>query len=285
MVNMPEHIAILVCDTAIAGITSRYGDFGDNCSDLLLQTNKCPLPVIKYQIAFEEGKEKKAEEQYLSKLNEIYASLMDKVESRDIRSILLTGSRSDSFATDIIWIQRLDKFIKFVITQHKDLPLVGLCFGHQIICKNLGCEVGRNIWFGYECGTTEIEINKEALKIYEKRKKLNLVEFHSDIVKNLPPHETCSALNTRFESIGSSAKCKIQGIVTVEGKLKILTFQSHPEFGKEIALDIIKCDLREGLINLEEYSEAFNRTKNSTIDGTFVGEIISNFINEAISSN
>ena len=143
---------------------------------------------------------------------------------------------------------------------------MGICFGHQILAKNLGCKIGRNE-LGWEAGTHTIELNQEIFKIENTPflpalvspkdtsnsngdndndnnpenqvilDHLNLVESHQDIIHGLPTI-------TGFEdmvSIGSTVKCNIQGMMTTKTcPIRLLTFQGHPEFTTSIELDILK---------------------------------------------
>ena len=123
-------------------------------------------------------------------------------------------------------------------------PVVGICFGHQMIAKLLGCKVGRNSpENSRECGTTTINLNTDILAIFKDSPflnvlktddsgavidHLNVVEFHQDIVYGLPPPAVFEKRKTNIMSIGSSNKCSIQGLITESGPLKILTFSRSP---------------------------------------------------------
>lgn len=288
--GIEEHVAVLVLDTAIAGVTEEFGDFGDNTIALLRQS---PLPIKKYQIAYDltssdaDALQKNAES--------VLAQVAELIGFKKIKALVLTGSRSDSFDQSVAWINLLDEFIQHTLFTRPNFPVVGICFGHQILAKNLGCKVGRNAAQGWELGTTTIELNSSIFDIAKSPFRraltnddgeilthLNLVEFHRDIVFGLPV--TSSSLlsylaDTSFQNIGRTAKCSIQGLISEEGPIKILTFQGHPEFTTEEALRILEIDVEKGIIDRAAFEKLTYNTKNLINQGSVVGKIIVDFIN------
>lgn len=304
-----SQIAILVCDTPIEGIASSFGDFGDCAIDLL--TNEVAhcgktdsiekrFDLIKYQISFEKSDDPSI---YLPKLNELYRNLHEQIISGVLKGVLLTGSRSDAFDNENPWIARLDEFISRVLYQLDNFPIVGLCFGHQILAKNLGCKVGRNLpEHGWEVGTTTINLNKDIVSIENSpflnvltnadelsdvsklsstkiNDHLNLVIFHRDVVFGLPPTSTLSSKKTKFQSIGSTSKCSIQGLITESGPIKILTFQGHPEFCTAMALRLLQRDVDLNIIDQNQFEKCTYNTKVLDNQGPLIGKVINNFFN------
>lgn len=277
-----DHIAVLVVDTPIAGVTEEFGDFGDNTMDLL---KDCLLPFVKYQIAFDTENHTASD---IKNLEAIFAKLEEGIAGSTIKGVAITGSRSDSFEVGNPWIDRLNLFIKNVLFLQAGFPIVGLCFGHQILARNLGCKVGRNLpEIGWECGTTTIAINKSILGIENSPFKsalllddnrvlehINLVEFHRDIVYGLP---TGSVSGTSFQSIGSTSKCSIQGLITETGPIKLLTFQGHPEFTTAESLRMLDIDYEKKLFDKAVYERLTYNTKNLLNQGPIMGKVIDTF--------
>lgn len=279
------HVAVLVCDTPITGITDKYGDFGDNVRDLLLvqASFASQWPLVKYQVAFEGDSS-----EYIPGLNASLLSLMTGIANGSIKGAVFTGSRADSFDDSVPWIVELNKFIA-ALYKLDGFPIVGICFGHQILARNLGCKVARSLpEVGWESGSSTITLNKDIITLENSPFKdilvtdgaihdhLNLVEFHRDIVYNVPVAE--NARNTEIHSIGYTAKCAIQGLVAVSGPIRLLTFQGHPEFSSEMALDMLAQDVEKGILSRDLYEKCAYNTKMLNNQGPLIGLVINRFL-------
>ena len=122
---------------------------------------------------------------------------------------LVTGSRHGAYE-DHAFIPPLEDFIRNARTA--DVPMVGICFGHQIIAQALGGKVvkfdggwavGRQ---SYKWGDTEIALNA----------------WHQDQVVALPDGARAVACNDFCENAA-----------VVYGN-QAFTVQPHPEFGDEV---------------------------------------------------
>lgn len=288
------HIAILVLQSYIPNVTEKHGDFGDNIIDLLNRA-QINYPMIKYQLCTDDE----------SQLCETYQQLNRNLSANLITGFVLSGSKSDAFDNSKLWINKLDEFIVDTLFKlSTKLPIVGICFGHQILAKNLGCKIGRNE-LGWEAGTHTIELNQEIFKIENSPflpalvspkdtsnsngdndndnnpenqvilDHLNLVESHQDIIHGLPTI-------TGFEdmvSIGSTVKCNIQGMMTTKTcPIRLLTFQGHPEFTTSIELDILKNSYEHGVFNEQEYEKYKYQTNSLNNQGDLIGKVIAKFL-------
>ena len=99
------------------------------------------------------------------------------------------------------------------------IPILGICYGLQLICKNLGGKIEKTL--NREFGKAYIELKKESLlvdNIYVKNKKYQVWMSHSDSVTRIPRD---------FEIIAFSENSNYS-IIENKNK-KIYGLQFHPE--------------------------------------------------------
>jgi anthranilate/para-aminobenzoate synthase component II len=101
-----------------------------------------------------------------------------------------------------------------------DIPILGICFGFQIIAASYGGKIDgmENIHHGKK----EMLITKESILFNEQKKNFIAFESHRDKLVEVPPD---------FEIIAKSSDNIIQGIENK--KLKRWGLQFHPEGLKE----------------------------------------------------
>ncbi len=134
--------------------------------------------------------------------------------------VVIGGSASSVYEKNK-WIQRLsDKITAWA--NHKT-PLLGICFGHQIIAQALGGVVEKN-HLGWEIGLNPLELTEAGKSdpIFAGFNSPNKVmQSHQDIVTVLPPGGECLA---------SSPKCALQSFRIGD---RIRSVQFHPEYTVE----------------------------------------------------
>ena len=127
---------------------------------------------------------------------------------------LIPGSNNAAY-DDLPWIQALQEWIRKATVQK--VPLVGICFGHQLIAQALGGCVER-FDGGWGVGIREMEVLDEDMLPYFPNRKMRLIVNHHDQVMQLPEGAT---------PLATSDFCRYEGFRI--GR-HILTFQGHPEF-------------------------------------------------------
>ena len=118
---------------------------------------------------------------------------------------LITGSKHGAYE-DHDWIPPLEELIREIYAAGR--PLVGVCFGHQIIAQALGGTVEK-FDGGWSVGHTTYDIEGQ---------KMAINAWHQDQVTALPPGA---------KVIGSSDFCENAALVYDN---RIYTIQPHPEF-------------------------------------------------------
>jgi GMP synthase (glutamine-hydrolysing) len=154
----------------------------------------------------------------------------------DVDGVVVGGSGAGVYdAPDQPWISRQKQFVEAVIDA--EVPLLGICFGHQIINETLGGTV-------VDSGTSRsylVEASLADVPLFEGVSDLVPV-LHSDVVTD--PGDG-------MESIGSTDYN--DHFATRHRDLPIWTVQFHPEFTPAIR---------------PEYSDSWERTDHSFDDST-----------------
>ena len=119
---------------------------------------------------------------------------------------LLTGSKHGAYE-DLPFIAPLEEFIREAYARH--VPMVGICFGHQIIAQALGGRVAK-YEEGWAAGATEYDFCGETLKMNA---------WHQDQVIEKP---------AGAEVIARNPFCEFAALVYDD---RIYSVQAHPEIG------------------------------------------------------
>jgi len=147
---------------------------------------------------------------------------------------LISGSRHGAYE-DHPWIPRLEQIIRDIYADGR--PLIGVCFGHQIIAQALGGKVEK-FGGGWSVGYTEYDFDGQ---------KIPLNAWHQDQVTERPADARV---------IASTDFCENAALVYDD---KIWSIQPHPEFsaafldglmkgrGKGVVPDEIMADASEKL--------------------------------------
>ncbi|WP_299656652.1 type 1 glutamine amidotransferase [uncultured Tateyamaria sp.] len=122
---------------------------------------------------------------------------------------LVTGSKHGAYE-DHAFIPPLEELIRDIHSSGR--PMVGVCFGHQIIAQAMG---GKVVKFegGWSVGRRQYTYKGETIAVNA---------WHQDQVVELPPGA---------EVIGSSDFCENAALVYGD---RIWTIQPHPEFGADM---------------------------------------------------
>ena len=119
---------------------------------------------------------------------------------------LITGSKHGAYE-DLPWIGRLEEFIRQV--HDAKLPMIGVCFGHQIIAQALGGTVEK-FPGGWAVGPQEYT--------FEDGTTMRLNAWHQDQVTQVPEGARV---------VASNDFCANASLMIGD---HILTIQPHPEF-------------------------------------------------------
>jgi len=128
---------------------------------------------------------------------------------------LITGSKFGAYE-DHPWIPPLEDFIRASYAAH--VPMVGICFGHQIIAQAMGGRVEK-FTKGWAVGATDYDFGGKTLR---------LNAWHQDQVVAKPD---------TAEVVGSNDFCANAALLYDD---RAFTVQPHPEFKPEFVDGLMK---------------------------------------------
>lgn len=154
MPSSPIRIAILECDKPLDSARRELGGH----TGVFTRLFKSAIDSLEHpRISPKEGVELSA---YDVVDGQDYPSL-DSLRSLD--AVLVSGSRYNAFDDDP-WILKLLDFVKNILDQDL-LPLLGVCFGHQIIARAMGASVGRSN-NGWEVSVTPVDLTECGQEVF-----------------------------------------------------------------------------------------------------------------------
>ena len=127
---------------------------------------------------------------------------------QDAAGIILSGGPSSVYADD------RPPFNEQIL--HTGIPLLGLCYGHQLICHHLGGRVEKGSTM--EFGAAELDVRQASGVLAGLRPKEPIWMSHRDVVVEIPPG---------FEILGVTDDCPVA--VMGHEQRRIYGLQFHPE--------------------------------------------------------
>lgn len=188
----PWKLGILDCDIILPHLRIDFANYGEAFVNYF--EHHCP-GVFNYEIYhLKEG-------DHLPHINSCDA-------------FLITGSKSSANDNDD-WIISLSQFI--LECNETSKPMIGICFGHQLIAKVLGGTVQKHD-AGWGVGVATSSVVEHYPWMIPQMNEVNLLVSHQDQVSLLPPDAT-QILTNEF--------CLNAGFCIPS---RALCFQGHPEF-------------------------------------------------------
>ena len=145
----------------------------------------------------------------------------------DADAWLVTGSRHGVY-DDLPWIEPLKAFLRACVAAR--VPLVGICFGHQIFAEAFG---GRAVKAdaGWALGVQDYEVTSRPAWMTGLPDRFAVRAFHQDQVVTLPPGATVLA---------RSAGCPFAALAYGDAEAPdAISLQPHPEFGADYVDDLL----------------------------------------------
>lgn len=168
----------------------------------------------------------------------------------------IIGASRHGVYDDLPWIAPLEDFVRAVYAAK--VPLVGICFGHQIMAKALGGKVVKSDK-GWGAGV-------QRYRSEETGGEIAILASHQDQVVEKP---------AGAKVIASSEFCEFAGLA-YDGPA--LSYQPHPEFSREFMAGIL--NMRRGQSYSHEFAEARLAEMDAALDSDWMGGRIAKFFLE-----
>ena len=201
---------------------------------------------------------------------------------KNIKGIVLSGGPLNVYENNKVKFN--SKILKLGI------PILGICFGHQIISKELGGRVKNSKY--REFGLAEVEEVKKSIltKNFFLKGKNNVWMSHADQVTKLPKN---------FHVIAKSKNSKLCIIENLEKKFFGIQFHpevSHTNKGKQILKNFVFsiCKIKRNWSSIDQKKKLINEVRNLVgdskvicalsggVDSSVVAKLLSNAIGKKL---
>lgn len=162
----------------------------------------------------------------------------------DADGYVITGSPAGVYDGER-WIEEFKEWLR---ASDADRPIVGICFGHQIMAEAFGGEV-RKSEKGWGGGLQSYE-TLEPQPWMDGERRYTLPAAHQDQVMRTP---------REAQVIAGSAFCPVAALAYRERKA--ITFQAHPEFPRDYTEALVRRRLRLGTLTPEQGARALDSLK------------------------
>lgn len=178
---------------------------------------------------------------------------------RSCDAYLITGSRHSVY-DQLPWIAELVDFLREALAEGR--KVIGICFGHQLIAHFFGGET-RLADAGWCVGVHRAEVISDEVWMLPAGRNFGLLSSHRDQAVRLP---------AGARPFARTDACPNAGFVLGD---QILTFQGHPEFSRDYALDLL--NMRQELLGAEVFKKGVASLGEET-DNQLVARWILNFL-------
>jgi GMP synthase (glutamine-hydrolysing) len=154
---------------------------------------------------------------------------LDASQLDDVGAVVVSGSPHGVYEPHP-WIAPAAELVRRAVVE-RSLPLLGVCFGHQLLAAAFGGEVARNP-LGREMGTIDIELNDQASQdpvFAAMPRRFRAQATHRDTVLRPPSGARVLARSSRDHCQAFSVGERAWGV------------QFHPEITASILRDYVRA--------------------------------------------
>lgn len=182
-------------------------------------------------------------------------------EASACQAVLITGSPFGVYDSTP-WMDPLRRFIR--AAHGARIPMVGVCFGHQIIADALGGEV-RKSEKGWGIGRHTYAITRQRDWMGEGRPSVSLSASHQDQVITPPAGAVTLARSAHTDHA-----------ILEYADAPVITIQGHPEFSDKYASALWQARRGKALTDVQVDTALASMTQPG--DGALVGDWIVRFL-------
>lgn len=220
-------VGLLAAGTAPDELVSAHGSYADMLSALLKRAG-VEAEFCRYEV----------------RLDQFPSS------AQDCDAWVITGSKHN-VDEGLPWITRLESLVLEIVAARQ--PLIGICFGHQIIAQALGGKVERFAG-GWGLGRQEYAVMNTDQFDFGTASSVRINAMHQYQVIEKPESA---------EVFATSHFCRYAGLAYGD---RILTLQPHPEFASEFEQALIET--RKGSVLTNEEADRALSSLDMRPDGT-----------------
>ncbi|KAI5675722.1 hypothetical protein M9H77_06672 [Catharanthus roseus] len=165
-------------------------------------------------------------------------------ELQNYEGFVVSGSPYDAYGNEY-WILKLCFLLQTL--SHMKKKVLGICFGHQVLCRAFGGKIGKS-YSGWDIGVRKVRFLKEFVPFgfldEEIPPVLSIIECHQDEVWEVPEGAKIIAFSEKT------------GVEMFAFGNHILGIQGHPEYNKGILDNVIDRLLSNDSIQREFAEDA-----------------------------
>jgi GMP synthase-like glutamine amidotransferase len=179
---------------------------------------------------------------------------------------IVTGSRHGVY-DDLPWIEPLKAFLRACLAEGR--PVVGICFGHQILAEAMGGSVVKSDR-GWGLGVQTYDVTTRPGWMADLPDRFAVRAVHQDQIVRLPEGVTVLA---------KSAHCAYAALAYGDPERPVaISLQPHPEFGADFADALIA--LRAGVVFPPDAARAARETLSGPVHSDVWARLIVDFLRQ-----